>query len=154
MWEVRHLKIVKYPMNASVNLSINSASRIFIALMGFIHMGAIVCVLFLDIFLWIKLGFVAVIIINFIYTLYRNVLQHKKSIVKVWQVTSGEWQLVTHKGELLKAHLRGDSVVTRYLIILNFSLQGTWRRKTLLLFPDMFDRQTFRRLRVQLLSNG
>lgn len=76
-------------------------------------------------------------------------LTHKKSIVRLIAKPKGGWQLFTRDGSSYIANIRGDSLLTRWLIILNLWSRPQ-SRVSIVLFPDSLDNQTLRRLRVYL----
>lgn len=65
----------------------------------------------------------------------------------------GRWTLRTARGDTLEATLRGDSVVHRYLLVLNFDLPAGGRR-TRVLLGDELDADALRRLRARLAVAG
>jgi hypothetical protein len=66
----------------------------------------------------------------------------------VWEVDD-DWTLWCNDSTELVGQLRPDSYESTLLVILRLQLQQGGRR-TLVLLPDMLDRQSFRRLRVRL----
>ena len=66
----------------------------------------------------------------------------------VWEADD-DWTLWCNDSTELVGQLRPDSYESIWLVILRLQLQQGGRR-TLVLLPDMLDRQSFRRLRVRL----
>jgi hypothetical protein len=125
---------------------------VFLLLM---HIGAVFCILFLAIPNLIKILLVLFCILSFSYWFRQQViLKNKNSIVKLWQERDGEWSLLNYAGQTLRAQLRGDSVVTRYWVLLNFNLIEKRKRISVMLCPDALPTNTFRQLRVWLLHSG
>lgn len=116
----------------------------------FSHLGATVCVLFLGAPLAIKLLLVGLCTFSLCCSLWRHVLlRSAKSVVKVQQETNSSWKLWQSNGDIHCAELRGDSIVTRWFILLNFT-SGRWFVRSVLLFNDTMTVDEFRRLRVAL----
>ena len=66
----------------------------------------------------------------------------------VWE-SDGDWQLLMANGNEVTGQLRPDSYVFRLLVILRIQLESGGCT-TVVIFPDMLDTQSFRRLRVRL----
>lgn len=74
-----------------------------------------------------------------------------KSITKVCCNYSGEWLLTNRKGKMLNVALRGDSIITSFMVVLNFyTLSPRKKRISVIVFNDSTDKQSFRRLLVWL----
>lgn len=92
----------------------------------------------------------------FIYQMGHN------SITALWCLTQfspangrgegfGSWGLQNRRGEISWAILRGDSYISRFLLILNFKIEGKRGNHVLVLLPDALDKSAFRQLRAFLL---
>jgi len=78
-------------------------------------------------------------------------LNSPHSVIEFWQQSSGCWQLRNNLGEVNLLNLAGDSVCTRYFVLLNFiSLSKKKRKISLVLLPDSLSPKDFRQLRRQL----
>lgn len=85
--------------------------------------------------------------------MYRHVfLRSKKSIIKIWWSTDDQWYLLNCAGEKLLAEIDGNSLITRFLVILIFKVQGKRRKISVRLFPDNISKDELRRLLVHLFS--
>jgi hypothetical protein len=137
-------------MIAAPNLNLKP-SLTFALFLLLAHIGAMVCILFLVIFWWAKLLLLLFCVASLIYWLhYQVLLKSKNSIIKLWQHSDGEWSLLNRAGQTLRAQLRGDSVVTRYWVLLNFNLVEKRKRTSVMLCADAVPTDTFRQLRVWL----
>lgn len=63
---------------------------------------------------------------------------------------SGDWLLARRNGEIVSAQLKGSSVVTRYITILNFGYVNSKRRFSLVLLPPNLGQENFRKLCIYL----
>ncbi|MDX1496638.1 MAG: protein YgfX [Salinisphaeraceae bacterium] len=66
-----------------------------------------------------------------------------------WQA-DGSWLLADEQGEMRPAQLLPSSYLHRRLVILNFRLRKSGRRRNVVLLPDSLDFETLRHLRVRL----
>ncbi len=64
-------------------------------------------------------------------------------------LTGSDCRIQPVRGPVCRVHLSGPAFVQPWLVILGYRA-GRWRRRYLLLLPDMLDPDTFRRLRVRL----
>jgi hypothetical protein len=116
-----------------------------------IHLGAICCVLFLNLPIWLIILLTILIGYSFNVTLQRYVLlKSSKAIIKLRKEKDNSWRLLNNKNQILNAHLRSDSFISRYLIILNFNIAKKFSAISVLLCPDSLDKEILRRLRVLL----
>lgn len=122
-------------------------------LLSLTHLGAMVCVVFLIIPFVIKLTLISLCGASLCYLLSRNaLLLSGKAIVKIQQEKDGNWRLQQGNDKFLAAKLRGDSVVARHFVLLNF-ITGRWFVRSVLLFNDTMAADEFRKLRVWLLNS-
>ncbi len=116
-----------------------------------IHLGAIFCVLFLNFPIWLIILLTILIGYSLYVTLQRYVfLKSSKAIIKFWKEKDNSWRLLNNENRILNAHLRFDSFVSRYLIILNFDMAKKFFTLPALLCSDSLDKEILRRLRVLL----
>lgn len=73
-------------------------------------------------------------------------LQHPAAIIEIWTNTLGEWHLRAQNGKVYTAQLQGSTLLTRFLVILNFKRIGSRFGVAVLLFPDATEMIIFRRL--------
>jgi len=125
-------------------------SRYLILYLVVIHTLALAVVAApLNIPLALRLGIALVIVLSFIWQWYRNREHDPAGIHRlVWEVDD-DWTLWCNDSTELVGQLRPDSYESIWLVILRLQLQQGGRR-TVVILPDMLDRQSFRRLRVRL----
>lgn len=83
------------------------------------------------------------------YQCWLRALQHSPKAIVKCIATEDKWRLIDRSGREYEVELAGESLVTAFLIILNFGV----RQPALILFPDSLDPEELRRLRVLLLSH-
>jgi hypothetical protein len=138
-----------------MNPQIESRPSYFLAaFLLLIYLGAMLCILFLLIPWWVKIVLLCCCSIGLIVSLQKQVLfLGKKAVIKIWPEQDGKWCLLTREGEVWRAQLQGDSVVTRYFIILNFSVKEKHLRLSRILFRYEFEAERFRRLQLYFSSS-
>jgi hypothetical protein len=129
-------------------------SKIMAAFLFFIHGGALGCTTLLALAWWAHIAFATLLIISFIF-MYRHyvMLRGAKSVIRVRE-EKDVWCIQTRDGHVRHGYLRGDSVVTNLVVILNFSVDPKkYKIKTVsvLVFSDSVTANEFRRLKVRLL---
>lgn len=93
---------------------------------------------------WIlRVAIAVVVTINLVWHLRRRLPRRL-----VWE-SDGDWQLLMANGTEVTGHLRPDTYVFRLLVILRIKLEPGGCT-SVVIFPDMLDSQSFRRLRVRL----
>lgn len=128
-------------------------SVVFAAFLMLAHLGAIVCILFSNLPGWSMGVAISVCLLSLLLLLQRYVtLKNSNAIVKIWCESSEEWCLLNRSGKLLRASLRGNSVVTNYFVLLNFKVAGKRCGISVPIFFDSLDKTLFRRLRVMLVT--
>ena len=97
----------------------------------------------------LRFGVAIMIVFSFIRQ-WRRTREHDPARIHrlVWEADD-DWTLWCNDSTELVGQLRSDSYESIWLVILRLQLQQGGRR-TLVLLPDMLDRQSFRRLRVRL----
>ena len=119
-----------------------------------IHGGAIACLCFLPWPWWTKLLLTLACSMSFITLFSQQVLlNNPHSIVEFWQQSAGRWQLRNNLGQIKVVDLAGDSICTRYFLLLNFTVLNKKKINTsLLILPDSLNPKDFSQLRRQLRS--
>jgi hypothetical protein len=97
----------------------------------------------------LRLGIGLVIVLSFIWQWRRTREKDPARIHRLMWEVDDDWTLWCNDSTELVGQLRPDSYESTWLVILRLQLQPGGRR-TLVLLPDMLDRQSFRRLRVRL----
>lgn len=124
-------------------------SRFFLSLFIAVHLFSVMCLLLTTISIqWKILAILFLVTHGFIMWQRKISLRDKNAIVTINYHRDGEWQLQNRRGVYANAILCGDSVVTRWLIILNFKVVATRKIVSVIIFPDSVDTDTLRRLRV------
>lgn len=135
-------------------------SHYLLAWLVFLNTWIILLVAFIDlpfqypVLGWIlKMGLLLAITRYTYYILRRDYFfNHKNSVVECLY-NKNSWQLVLANGKTIEATLHGESVVWYELIILGFKFAHNDAERFLTLFPDSCDKDTQRKLRVQLRLN-
>lgn len=133
-----------------LRLTPNYSQRFFVLLLT-VYLAAAVCLYALSIPVSLQFVAVLVLLFSFYYT-YRMfiVLKCSNSIVAaVWEEGS-EWLLSQKNGRVLSAKLLPTSFFYPGLVVLNFKIAESIWSRSLVIFPDSLDGQSFRRLRVRL----
>ncbi|WP_423062864.1 protein YgfX [Candidiatus Paracoxiella cheracis] len=79
--------------------------------------------------------------------------EHRDTLVAEFsQENSHQWRLVLKDGVSTIAVLEDNSLVTRYLMILNFRCRETHKKYSLCLFPDSFPSKDLQRLRSNIIK--
>ena len=76
-------------------------------------------------------------------------LKAGNAIVKVNWNGYGDWSLMTNNGLEYNASLQNDTFVHPNLTVLNFKREDN-KKCSVVIFPDMIDKEIFRQLRVRL----
>ena len=97
----------------------------------------------------LRLGIALVIVISFIWQWRRTRVNDPARIYRLMWEVDDDWTLWCNDSSELVGQLGPESYESTWLVILRWQLQQGGRR-TLVIFPDMLDRQSFRRLRVRL----
>ncbi len=114
------------------------------------HILAIMVVAGLPLVVPLNLVLGLVVIISLVYNIKTRVLRTGDSALKAVALDPVEgWSLYMATGVVERATLHPSSFVRPWLIVLNFSVRR-FDRRSLILFSDSLDRETLRRLRVQL----
>ena len=138
----------KYATPLAVELS---SSLALSSLLLFLHLGAIVVFLMLALSIVIKILVVMIVLISLYYnTRLHSLLRSDRSIVSLRWLDDNEWQLMQCDGVNYQAHLNMNSYLHPKLTVLNFNLVGSKKKRTVMIFSDAIDKDSFRRLRVRL----
>lgn len=123
-------------------------SRLCMGLLLLIHVAALLCIFALPLKWWAYLLIATILAISLIYYIELYVrFGLKRSIRTLEYEESGDWVLCT-KQQQYRAKLLADSVVTNYMLILNFRLTHKKSRRTVLVFKDALTHESFRQLRL------
>ena len=127
------------------------SSKIFAAILIFIYGGALICLNLSSLSIWLKIILTLFIIVTFLISLNKLILfKSAESIMIIKADKKNQWNLINRSGEFFSAKLCGNSICTRWLVILNFRVHEVNKILSLLIFPDSIDAEDFRRLRAYL----
>jgi len=130
-------------------------SRYLAALLLLIHGGAILCLLLVRLPWWVSLLGGIAVVYSFMSTFQHHVaLRRPRSVLKCWVDLDNKWQLQLRNGKTSAAQLKGNSVVTNLIIILNFKLEEKTQTMTVLICPDAVRPEAYRHLRAWLLAKN
>lgn len=96
-----------------------------------------------------RVALAVVIVISFIWQWRRTRLNDPARIYRLMWEVDDDWTLWCNDSSEIVGQLRPESYESTWLVILRLQLQQGGRR-TVVILPDMLDRQSFRRLRVRL----
>ena len=100
---------------------------------------------------WAGMAWCALVLPATGYYIVRDaLLRQAGSIVELEVDARGHLRCQTVSGQWLDAQVRGDSMVTPWLTVLNLQLSTSRRPRAVLLLSDSGDAEMFRRLRVWL----
>ena len=120
-------------------------SKYFLSILIAMNGGAVVCLMLTTMPMWVKLLLSVSVAI---YCFYHA----RNPIAEFSQENSHQWRLVLKDGVSTIAVLEGNSLVTRYLMILNFRCRETHKKYSLCLFPDSFPSKDLQRLRSNIIK--
>ncbi len=122
-------------------------SYLLLTLILGLHFGAVLFLLLID---WppLFLLLIAVLLVASTYWQVRHhCLRQSASAIQRLGFDSGGWWLECNDGRHC-ADLLGDTVVTGFVVILNFRVAMPWRRRSIVLFNDAAESEELRLLRV------
>lgn len=123
-------------------------SRILLIGSGVAHGLAGVATIVASVPLWAKAGLLVGIGLSLAWTGYRHGWRRGGGFISRVELLDGRWRLEIDDGIQHPAKLTGGYAQPS-IVVLNFRLEGGWRRSVVLL-PDAVDSETLRRLRVWL----
>ena len=111
--------------------------------------------LLLELPLWLALISQSVVAAGFIMHLRQYLFRNSQKAVKEMLWLEGmDWQLENSRGQLQRVKLLANSVVSPWLIVLNFQAEQGRRKWPVVLMPDSVDSTTYRRLSAKLRMCG
>jgi len=126
-------------------------SRILATMLFLLHGGGLLVIQPLTLPVWIKLLLSGAVLGSLVQNFIGHVSRRFPwSIVGLVWENSGDWELTRRDGKKETACLLPSSFVQPSLIVLNFRIEGSWRRPSVVLFRDAEDADTLRRLRVRM----
>ncbi len=126
-------------------------SLLLLAMLLFMHGGALIWLITFVLPLWLKLVVAVLISVSLVLQLRRYLLfKGDRAVTGVLWDGGGEWQLQRTVGETINAQLLGSSFVTPFLIVLNFKIESSRRMLPVVILSDSIDSTSFRRLTSKL----
>lgn len=125
----------------------------FFTLLLIIYLGGFFCTWMAVIYLWAKWLITIMLITHFIFLIKKYFLFASSKSISTFYFDGEHWQLKLKSEEICVAELTGETIVTRYFILLNFRGIIGEEHHQLFLFPDSVLPPSFRRLRTLLVLN-
>lgn len=118
----------------------------------FVHVGAMLCVVFSSASNWIQIPMLILGTVSLGWCLLQHALVLlPTSVMKVWVDASGTWHLESKNGTVRTAQLQGNSLVAPCLVLLNFKSVSRRFGLSVMVCQDNVSVIMFRRLRLYLL---
>lgn len=115
------------------------------------HAGAIMGINLTPLSMWLKFALSIFVVIHAFISINKFVLlSNPQSIIGLSVTQQGQWHLMARNGDVLAAQLCGDSICSRWILILNFTLNDLKKKTSFLIFPDSIQPDHFRQLRAYL----
>jgi len=130
------------------------ASRYLTIVLMVTHLGAITMVWLANLPVWMAFLVTMFCLVSLYYTLSQHAIRWgRQAIVSIKQNEGDSWLLIDNRGASKVGKLCGDSLVTTFLVILNFKVYQRFRILPIVIFSDSVDVNLFRRLRVSLTTS-
>lgn len=124
------------------------SSKILALILIAVHGGALMSLNISSLPIAIRMILAALIVLSGVLTL--NKYHFLQNIVGIKTDKKNQWSLINSSGEIISAQLKGDSICTQWLVILNFRVQDVKKIYSIVILPDSLDHDNFRRLRAYL----
>jgi|WetSurMetagenome_2_1015567.scaffolds.fasta_scaffold60058_3 hypothetical protein len=127
-------------------------STILFVLILYIHVGAILCIAFCDILMYLKIVLYTLIVISFLACFYKNLWpKNPNLIIKLWCDSDNIWHLGKMNDDEIVAILQGSSVITNILCVLNF--KGVDKKYySITILRDTMSKADYRKLKFIILT--
>lgn len=126
---------------------VGKSSRMFFAL-SLMHASGLTIFFFTTQYFLSSFLLMLFCMLSYYYCFSRYIsLTHPSVIHVIRRQITGEWLLINKRGDVINATLEGDSVITNFLIIMNFKRKDK-KTSSVVLFPDALGQENFRRLSV------
>lgn len=122
-------------------------SVVFIAVFAVAYLGAMIVVLPLTWYWMWKAILLAVLLLSMVITLKRGGVGDLRSLT--WK-DGAEWVIEFKNGKRYETCLLPSTFISPWLVVLNFGAVDGQPRRSITLFRDSLDGESFRRLRVRL----
>lgn len=119
-----------------------------------IHLGACISVFEMNFNVFVKILVFSICFVSFFRCLFVYAILESDSSICQIRLQDGKWELMKRNGEVKKSLLRKNSIVTPFFVLLNFRLvDARIKYVSIPLFSDSIDKNDFRHLRVELITN-
>ncbi|NOX75942.1 MAG: hypothetical protein GXP17_04880 [Gammaproteobacteria bacterium] len=122
-------------------------SRVLMLILLVSHLGGAALLWPLDLSAAVKALLVALLLMSLIASWPRR---GKGGLQRLTWQADGDWLLQAHGGDDIEATLLPGSYRHPWLVVLNFQLEGSRRRRSVVLFADALEPEMHRKLRVRL----
>lgn len=113
------------------------------------HLLAAIAVLLTPLQFWPRLGLALLVVLSLGYRIWASVLGKAPWSVREVVLSAQGWRLALENGRSLSATLLPSTVITVWLVVLNFRV-GWWRHYSLVLTTEVMTPDALRRLRARL----
>lgn len=128
-------------------------SYYLLTLLLLLYGGAIAISLLLALPWWLKIVIVCGCLFSMIHTIKHHALRTSASAAnKIWVENNHMWYIQQGNSTIKLAQLRGDSICTPLLVILNFKKTVMHGKVSIVIWCDTIPADDFRRLRKYLLA--
>jgi toxin CptA len=125
-----------------------SPSRYFAAMLIISHGSALAALFPTVLPVWAKAALSLLISFSLLHHLWRDALLIPGSSVVGLQVEGEKIVMALRDGKLLEGGLLHDSLVTPFITVLNVLPEGARFARSVVIWPDSLERESFRQLRV------
>ncbi len=116
-----------------------------------IYIGAFVWLWFFELPMWLSLPIKLAVVIGFIFHLRTYLFRNSaKAITEMIWFEADDWQLLDAYRQQHQVKLLGNSLISPWLLVLNFRAESDGKKWSVVLMPDSVDSTTFRRLNAKL----
>lgn len=122
-------------------------SRIYLALMLFMHLGAMAVVIPLNLYWMIKIVLWTVLLVSLVFVVRKQGMGDMQSLT--WK-EGNDWLMHLKDGTKIEAQLLPSTYVSPWLVVLNFRKIEDRGNRSVTLFRDALEKELFRKLRVRL----
>lgn len=113
-----------------------------------LHSAALLVLIVAPLLWQVRFFLMIVLFVSFIYTLRRHVFFFdQRSVIRCWCEADGTWKIQWRNGFVGSADLLRNSFISRYLMLLNFKINGRRFPISLPLAFDSASKETLRQLR-------
>jgi len=152
LWQGAHMTTGKSNFELAIRFPL-TPSKWLVALVYFSHLGALACIYFSNISVFLLQAMYLIVLLSLAYWHYKIIYLPKRYPTELLLNDKNEWYVINDirgetEGEMSPVELLPESFVHTHLIVLMFR-QGRCKR-SVILTPDNIPRTTCRRLRVRL----